>query len=839
MTTTSNTQSTMKLLKNLGLLLVLLALAIRFLPRLMGIVGENSRDNIFLAHFFIIAAFTAVYFVTYFVIEFMAHRLRFARYNHKVFTFVIVLLSIGCFSLNEEVRFFAPTVTWLTWTLGLTYAALVCYAYFEELPTWLKAPVYTLLGTGALITGMYTFMLIPIMPFAAIGIIFFGLGLYLFAPLFSFIIFIKALRKEGWAYLKLSVIGIVLPLIVAAVFIAGLIRVDTSVDKLIAENKSNLPNWLYLDMHLDEGWFTQYYLLGYVRYSADGIMRTIDGNSSRQQYFDPVMELFGVVSNHNTLNRDDRLKMLEARYDFRHMRQRRLWGGNNLVTTNVETDIQVWPEYRMAYVDQEIVIHYDVNESGWGRSTQEGIYTFYLPDGAVASSLSLWIEGKEEFSRLTTKSKADNAYKTIVGVERRDPALLHWQEGNTLVVTVFPCTAVEDRRFSLGITVPLKYDGTQLELPYIAFNGPYLKGTNEITTIRHGSGGKLEVMDVPMRFKEQGDSLVYDGPYKGAWDVKLAPAPLATQGFSFDGRSYTLKPYQETFKPFSPTYIGLDINDSWTPAEISQLATLFKDKTIFVPLRGTLIELDSAKTDPLFEQQINRRYSIFPFGSVKEPEKWLIITKTTSPGILPNLLDGTVINKQMRAYFSDTMGRFQMLDIGTENSLYLNTFRQFGVINYHKTNIEKIGEWYTKGQFPAYNDNPAEIELETSQMTIVEDSSAVVNANVPDHLLRLFAYNKVLHNMGGSYFKQNYVEQEHIALAELAHVVTPVSSMVVLETIKDYERFGISENKNSLKNAGDKSAGAVPEPHEWALIILSLAMMAWLYIRRRKQTLAA
>lgn len=839
METTNNDSSRVSVLKNIGLIFVLLALVARFLPRWMGIVGENSRDNVFLNHFFLIAALTLIYFVVYLVKEFMANRLRFKKYSHKAFAFVVVMLSIGCFSLNEEVRFFAPTVTWLTWALGLTYTALVCYAYFDELPGWLKVPVYTLLGTGALITGMYTFMLIPIMPFAAIGIIFFGLGLYLFAPLFSFIIFIKALRKEKWAYLKFSVSGIVLPLIVAAVFIAGLIRVDMKVDKLMAENQSNLPDWLYLDMHLEEDWLTQYYLLGDVRYSADGIMRTINGNSSRQQYFDPVVEFFGVVSNHNTLDYNDRLKMLEARYDFRHMRQRRLWGGNNLVTTDVETDIQVWPEYRMAYVDQEIVIHYDVNESGWGRSTQEGIYTFYLPDGAVASSLSLWIDGKEEFSRLTTKSKADSAYKTIVGVERRDPALLHWQEGNTLVVTVFPCTVKEDRRFSLGITVPLKFDGTQLELPHIAFNGPYLKGTNEVTTIRHGNGGKLAVMDVPMRFTAQGDSLVYDGPYKGEWDVKLAPVPLATQGFSFDGHSYSLKPYKEAFAPFNPTYIGLDINESWQPEEISQLAELFKDKTIFVPLRGTLIELDSAKTDPLFEQQMNRRYSVFPFGSVKDPSNWLIITKTSTPGVLPNLLAGTFIDKQIKYYFSDSMGRFQMLDIGTENSLYLNTFRQFGVINYHKASVADIGEWHVQGKFPAFNDNPTEIELENSQMTIVEDSNAVVNANVPDHLLRLFAYNKVLHNMGGSYFKKNYVEQEHVALAKLAHVVTPVSSMVVLETVKDYERFGIEESKNSLKNAGDKSAGAVPEPHEWALIILSVAMMGWLYIHRRKQTLAA
>jgi hypothetical protein len=55
----------------------------------------------------------------------------------------------------------------------------------------------------------------------------------------------------------------------------------------------------------------------------------------------------------------------------------------------------------------------------------------------------------------------------------------------------------------------------------------------------------------------------------------------------------------------------------------------------------------------------------------------------------------------------------------------------------------------------------------------------------------------------------------------------------VLETIKDYERFDIDKNKNSLQNASTTSAGAVPEPHEWALIIILMGTLVFLYYKRK------
>jgi hypothetical protein len=86
--------------------------------------------------------------------------------------------------------------------------------------------------------------------------------------------------------------------------------------------------------------------------------------------------------------------------------------------------------------------------------------------------------------------------------------------------------------------------------------------------------------------------------------------------------------------------------------------------------------------------------------------------------------------------------------------------------------------------------------------------------------------------VGGNYFKDDFINERLVDMASTAYVVSPVSSLIVLETKEDYERFGIKDKDNSLHNASKNGAGAVPEPHEWALIILFLVLIAYTLMKR-------
>ena len=99
--------------------------------------------------------------------------------------------------------------------------------------------------------------------------------------------------------------------------------------------------------------------------------------------------------------------------------------------------------------------------------------------------------------------------------------------------------------------------------------------------------------------------------------------------------------------------------------------------------------------------------------------------------------------------------------------------------------------------------------------------------------MRLFSYNHIMQKLGKGLLFNRPIEDSLVQEARKAYVVTPVSSMVVLETQKDYDRFGINDNINSLGNAALTSKGAAPEPHEWVLIVI--VVIGLFYIIRKKK----
>ncbi|MEK7253749.1 MAG: XrtN system VIT domain-containing protein, partial [Bacteroidota bacterium] len=126
-------------------------------------------------------------------------------------------------------------------------------------------------------------------------------------------------------------------------------------------------------------------------------------------------------------------------------------------------------------------------------------------------------------------------------------------------------------------------------------------------------------------------------------------------------------------------------------------------------------------------------------------------------------------------------------------------------------------------QFPTWQEDAETVVLQHSAVKIKTSPSQTSDlkpqTSSPDHLLRLFAYNDLMKRLGKEYFDKKSVQEELVGQAQEAYVVSPVSSLISLETERDYERFDIRPaGENSLKNASIKSSGAVPEPHEWVLL---------------------
>jgi hypothetical protein len=65
--------------------------------------------------------------------------------------------------------------------------------------------------------------------------------------------------------------------------------------------------------------------------------------------------------------------------------------------------------------------------------------------------------------------------------------------------------------------------------------------------------------------------------------------------------------------------------------------------------------------------------------------------------------------------------------------------------------------------------------------------------------MRLFAYNHIMQQKGKGIISDSTWDEKLITEAQQAYVVSPVSSLVVLETQADYDRFKINDMDNSLK----------------------------------------
>jgi XrtN system VIT domain protein len=560
-----------------------------------------------------------------------------------------------------------------------------------------------------------------------------------------------------------------------------------------------------------------------------GIFNTPSLRYNEARKHDPLVMIATFFCGNPRNNIKDRISILEAMYDSRHHAQERLWNGEDLKTSHVLTNVRLYPGLRIGYTEKIISIRNQNPRNLWNPS-EEAIYTFHLPEGGVVTSLSLWINGKEEKAILTAKNKADSAYRTIVGRESRDPSLVRWQEGNTVSVRVFPCTPEEDRKFKIGFTAPLTRSGNKLNYQNIWFDGPEVSNADE--SIQLVTMDKTGDLDLPSKFRKIKDNTwLYDGNYKHDWEISLACPPLKGNNFSFDGQSYSISENVRNLGSFNLQTIYLDLNSSWSKSEFNKILKIAGDKEIFV-FTDKLKKITPENSDDLFNELNNLNFSLFPFHKIKSPENSIVVTKGTVSS--PNLSDLT------ESEFADNIKacflkkpQIRVFNLESEISPFIRTLMELRAFEFDLGDIDHLTSLIRDRKFVINSEDPNSVVIKTAatRITQMQGESA---SNAPDHLMRLFSYNQVMSQIGVNYMNAGFQDSTIVSNAYKAYVVSPVTSLVVLETQKDYDRFNIKDGGASLKNASMKSSGAVPEPHEWLLIALMAGLVLFVYFRKKK-----
>lgn len=806
----------------LGLLILCFSFAVFCFPFVLP-----ANEGLFLVNLL----FTAMYFIALL----MHGKLRKGRLGlYAMFVFLAIFL-VSAYALNREMEVFKTSTGWLSVLLVISCINFILFAYRERIPLRIQYLMSFIAGISFVLFGYLVIYLIPLYAFSAIGAIFLGISLHSFVPLLFciyIIVLFNKLAAVSKTYLHFFWTGLAAALLSLLIFLTVW---GFTLKALNNANHEDLPAWVVKAQKIRPGSITEKILKTDLAYGvpdgefSDFFWSVPSRSFGEEMKHDPMVVTAALIGGKPSIDNRDKIKILNTIYDVRYNAEERYWSGNDLSTTNVDTKIEIWPDIRIAYTQMQLEVFNKHPKTRWGRDQQEAIYSFYLPEGSVVTSLSLWIEGKEEKAILTTKSKAVAAYKTIVGVEARDPSVVHWQEGNRVSVRVFPVINEESRVFKIGISSPLLLSGDQLQYHPVYFEGPPAAHAKEKTSIRFATPpvyGRL-----PRGFKKTNDGLVREGSYTANWQLDIPKTDLPRSAFRFGETTYRVQSVGNILEAADIRTIYLDIDASWTMTEFRHVLTMLKGKTVLVADEASqMTALTEENSEQLFRSLKKNGFCLFPFHKVKDTDHALVITKSSA--LSPSLddLEQTKFLQQMKDCFADGR-RIRLYNIGGELSLYLKTLKEFRCFYYATGDMNRLQELISTHRFPAQREQKNQVIIDAAEIMIEASGMPAEDANGPDHIMRLFTYNNILKNNGVALLTDRSLEEGVLDEAQTAYVVSPVSSLIVLETQKDYERFNIEDSKEGLKNAALQSKGAVPEPHEWVLIILVGLLL--LYVKRK------
>ena len=271
-----------------------------------------------------------------------------------------------------------------------------------------KNPVKTSLyfGIGAALPLMLYFS-IYLLPLSAIGLIAtfaLGMGLHIFVPLLLSIGIIRIIYltyADERTYFKAAIAGVVLPIVFVVVFAISWNISGHQINQTHQQASSielDIPQWVYMAQHINNNLFNDLFLKQDILYPSHpnwGSWDRLNNSFAENQKHNPLVVIAQIFSPKLNLSKQDRLKILTQNPKSRHQAKDKLWRGDYLITDKIETKVEIMPQYRMAYTEKNLWIK-NTSPKGWRGRNQEALYTFQLPEGGIITSLSLWVNGKEE-----------------------------------------------------------------------------------------------------------------------------------------------------------------------------------------------------------------------------------------------------------------------------------------------------------------------------------------------------------------------------------------------------------------------------------------------------------
>ncbi|MEO8240371.1 MAG: XrtN system VIT domain-containing protein [Flavobacterium sp.] len=760
------------------------------------------------------------------------------KYLHLI-PFLLLNWFIGCFCLNTFLSVFEDLSIWV-YVITLLFCISNFFIYRNTEDKYLSNLSYFINGFSFLLIIYFAIYLIPIMPYSFLGIIALGMGFYGLVPAITLGIHTITLfliyQKRKKYFLSFS-IGFSIVLVSLIIFIVGLNleskKITQNTITKSFDSNEDLPNYIIISQNLEPNFLNEILLKKDIVYtSQDNFFEFRSFNSLGNSQFNerkihnPFITIAYLFCRDLNLSADDRINILKSNFDKRLETEEQLWSGEDLFTKNIKEDVKLYPETRLAYT--EITMDIACQKESW--QDQEAIYSFQLPEGSVATSLSLWINGIERKGVLTTKEKAAKAYKKIVGVESRDPSLMQWKEGNKVVVRVFPVSFKAPRTFKCGFTTPLKVEDNQMKYQSLSIKGPNISNAETLSRIQITGNSKIET---DKDFELKNNYYINQSTGLKHWEATMqSDKELHSNSFVWKDKIYEVKDIQKTTVPFTASEIILDLNSSWTSREIESILNL-KGKLfcVYSNKEKKPINIENYKT--VQEEFEGLHYSLLPL--YKLTANSLIVTKSGTFSANFEELENSDYLQKIKTGTKEK--HLKVINISSEINPFWQTVKEQKYVDYFQTSLKNSLELISNNQFVLFETEENSVNIEPAYISIKESTKTSTSKSTgPNHIYRMYAFGKVLDEQI-KIQSDTLANNQFITLAKEANIVTPISSLIVLETDADYKNNGIEKNVDTLGNAAINNDGAVPEPYEWLMVIIGMTTLFFYYRKNKKQTI--
>lgn len=747
--------------------------------------------------------------------------------------------------------FFDPLPNW-PMTMVVTAVPIINLALWIKLRSEQPITLWWIRLGGAAISvaAVYALVFLPLYALSVLAILLFGLGLLPFAPLFSLITGLRAIsrlshfRSGVWkqAFIGMAAGG---GLIVLADLPSSATQFAVSMTNQGAESEAraaSIMRWLGSDDELVRlaygtsgraGGLASVILLG--SWDIDGRWGgSANSMAARRLYFRTTGHGYASAPIPDDLSSTGR-----AFWNRDQDQGGASVGGKvallSLASSRIDGSVSAadnlgYGEWTMEFA----------NDAAFDS---EARMTLALPEGAVASRATLWIDGEPREASIAGRAETRAAYQAVVQ-RSRDPLLVTTAGPGRLLVQAFPVPAHGRLKLRIGYSAPLEIAANgsrRLAMPAIIEQNFKIDPTQQHSVWMSGdlmpnqpgwNTARLTNGVVQVRGSVSDAGLRTTHP-RLAVPAITAPAKRVAH-FAATPRAPALTVSQtiEQIIPDRPSSLMILVDGSVD----NQAAAQALAKAVDGIAPGTQVGLTIAADKPV-------TVAVSPW-SADQKQRFVNALNATDftgghdnvPALSAMLNTMTGTQNVVLWLHGPQPYDFEATSAPVEQWLERNDGALPRLIRYQQVEgpmFRLEGQpWFEKARIVTPSADPVSdirqllgtvtSTAPTWQVTRRQVAGSAASASA--HIARLWAGEE----LAVAPSTKQAERERFVGIANQLNIITPVSGAVVLETKKDYEA-------NGLPVPSGDDVPSVPEPHEWAMMLILLAIAVRVVLPRWRQ----